>query len=486
MKRVKLCSQQTVRHRGLVAACALLSAIVAIPAIPASGVRSGAAAPGARSAPATLTSRLDAYVSTVAQGDRFAGAVLVARGKSLLLAKGYGLANVERKVANTAATQFRIGSITKTFTAGAVFQLVQRGRLSLDDSVCTYLEACPPRWRPITIRMLLAHTAGLSDTLDDASWKRLRRVPLPRVVARLRTLPLAFKPGTRWSYCNACYLVAGLIVERVAGVPWLSYLRQHIFRPAGMKSTTYDTGAAGASEARAYVPNRFGVLVPQPTLAMADLDTAGGLKSTVTDLDRFSRALDGDRLLSRRFRKLMFEATKASHDSWSLGWEIGSRRGHRIERHTGSVGGWGAVLTRYPDLDLTVVVLANLAGEAVAQINHNLPAIVLGWSVTLAALPPLTNVSPSLLANYVGVYVATSHGRLRLEINRAAGDASSLVLFPGPYGGGDRLGAMSKRRFIDLRAPHWSVEFRVNGGRATSVVVRSTRPRISFVARRIH
>jgi CubicO group peptidase (beta-lactamase class C family) len=485
MKRVKLCGQGTVRRRGLVAACALLGAIVAIAAIPASGVSSGAAAPGARSAPASVTSRLDAYVSTVAQGHRFAGAVLVARGKSLLLAKGYGLANVERQVANRAVTQFRIGSITKTFTAVAVLQLVQRGRLSLEGSMCNYVATCPARWRPITIRMLLAHTAGLSDALDDASWMRLRRAPLPRVLARLRALPLEFKPGTRWSYCNACYLVAGLIVERVAGVPWLTYLRRHIFRPAGMTSTTYDTGAAGARDARAYAPNRFGVLAPQPTLAMADPDTAGGLKSTVVDLDRFSRALDSDRLLSQRFRRLMFEPTKASHDSWSLGWETDSRRGHRIERHTGSVGGWGAVLTRFPDLDLTVVVLANIAGEAVAQINHNLPGIVVGWSVTPVALPPLTDVSPSLLAHYVGVYLATSNGRLRLEINRAAPDASSLVLFPGPYGGGDRLGAVSERRFIDLRAPRWSVEFRVKGSRATSIVLRSTRPRMSFVARRI-
>ena len=432
---------------------------------------------------AALVDRLDAYVRTLAHDGRFSGAVLVARGGTVLLARGYGSARLRPERLNTPSTTFRIGSITKTLTAVAVLQLVQQGRLRLDASVCSVAPACPRSWRPITIRMLLAHTAGISSRLDEADWSKLKRLPLPRVVRRLESLPLEFRPGTRWSYCNACYLVAGYVVERVAPTDWLAYLRRRILRPAGMTATASDSGLLPATGALAYVPDRFGVLRRAPRLAMANPDPAGGLRSTVLDLYRFSRALSTKRLLSARFLRLLFAGTSASGHHWSLGWELGSRDGHSIERHTGAVGGWSGVLSRYPRDRLTIVVLCNACAGSAAQLNHDLPSIVLGWPVGPPQLPPLAKIDPAVLRGYVGRYRATSPNRLDLQINRSA-DGETIVLYPGPYGGGDRLGALSKRRFVDLRAPQWTAEFR-GGGRAAALVVRSTRPRISFVARRV-
>jgi CubicO group peptidase (beta-lactamase class C family) len=274
----------------------LFAAVLAAAALPVQGWIDGAGAVRPASAGSAPSSeRLDAFVRALAKEGRFSGSVLVARGGKVLLAKGYGSATLTPERRNAPATTFRIGSITKTFTALAVLQLAQQRRLRLDAPVCSLIPACPRSWRPITIRMLLAHTAGLSARLDNADLAKLKDVPLARVVARLKTLPLEFRPGSRWSYCNACYLVAGYIVERVTKSDWLSYLRRRIFRPAGMTATTYDSGRAGATGALAYVPDRLGVMRRAPHIAMANPDTAGGLRSSVLDLYRFARALETNR-----------------------------------------------------------------------------------------------------------------------------------------------------------------------------------------------
>ncbi len=445
------------------------------------GERAALARPASEEA---VAQRINAYLAAIATDDRFSGTVLVARGGKVLFAKGYGLADVGRGLPDTATTQFRIGSVTKTFTALALLQLVERKRLRLDDPICDYVPRCPAPWRPITIRMLLAHTAGLSDALDSADWRVLKGRPLPRVVDRLRSLQLQFAPGTRWSYCNACYLVAGYVLERATQTNWLGYLRRHIFEPAGMTSTTYDVERPRGRRALAYIPDRFGVLRPAPRLAMANPDTAGGLKSTVLDLYRFEQALESHRILSARLERLMFTGTRQSRGSWGLGWELGGRRGHRVQRHTGSVGGWAAVLSRYPDDKLTVIVLSNLSADAVTQINHVLPSIVFGWPYRAPRLAEPVPLDPGVLAREVGRYRVNRGQALVLQVNRAA-TGKALVLYPGPYGGGDRLIPLSARRFLDARAPHWSVEFRFSGDRVTEMVVNSTRPRTSFTARRL-
>ena len=448
--------------RFVAAAAAALALVFAGTAVGASG----------RAAPAA---RIDAVLQAMASQEQFSGAVLVARGDRVLLERAYGRHGLPAGV----DTRFRIGSITKTFTAVALLQLAAAGRIDLNTSICRSVPRCPRSWRPITPAMLLSHTAGLPDALDHEDWRSLGRVPLPALVERLRHVGLRSKPGTRWAYCNACYLVAGLIVQQVSGEGWFAYVEQHILDPADMRSTLPDDGS-GRDRAMGYSQDRQARLEPAPFEALGRPDPAGGLLSTVGDLYRFTTALADGRLLPPRWQQRMLLPAPATKGAWGLGWELGARKGHRFARHSGSIEGWSAILDWYRDDGLTVVVLSNLSDGNVDFINHQLPAIVLGWPYDMPAAPRAVQLPAATYARLVGTYAAT-RGSLTLEVRLTS---RGLVLYPGPSGGGDRLTPLSAREFADQHDPRWHASFTIQNGRAVAVRMRNLPRSYSFLARR--
>lgn len=254
-------------------------------------------------------------VDRLTRGGGFSGTVYVTRGDSVLLARGYGFANREDSIANGVHTRFALASMGKMFTATAVLQLVDQGKLRLTDTLERVLPDYPNHDRSsrITIAELLEHSAGLGDI-----WSTKKK-PVAGLTGTLASAaavsypPLLFAPGTRWSYSNEGYLVLAAVVERLSGEPFLQYLQRHVFAPAGMTETTVAAGAdyiiphrAVGYRPAANDPLGAGALRGNWTFLGDSAGGAGGGYSTVADIARFGRALRMGKLISAAMRDSMW------------------------------------------------------------------------------------------------------------------------------------------------------------------------------------
>ena len=292
-------------------------------------------------------------------------ALLVARNGEIVRAEGFGFANVELQVPVKPETLFQSGSVGKQFTATAIMMLVEEGKIGLDDSITKYLPEAPPAWKPVTIRHLLTHTGGFTDYPKDFDFRKdYSEADLLKIVAGI---PLAFPPGTKWSYSNLGYLTLGVLIHRVTGTFYGDVLQARIFRPLGMQTTRI------MSEAD-IIPNRAsgyrlvkGELKNQEWVSPTLNTTAdGSLYFSILDLARWDAALYTDKLLKRSSLEQMWTVArlndgKPNSGHYGFGWEITSSHGHRLIDHEGAWQGFKSQISRYVDDKLTVVVLADLA-----------------------------------------------------------------------------------------------------------------------------
>src|SRR5215472_17898437 len=205
-----------------------------------------------------VDSRMDQVVQSYVSNKQFMGSVLVARGDQILLSKGYGSANLEWNIPNTASTKFRIGSITKQFTAASILLLEERGKLKVEDPVKKYLPDAPAAWDKITIFHLLTHTSGIPSFTSFPDYRDTEAMATTpeKLVARFRDKPLDFEPGTKWSYSNSGYVLLGYLLEKISGQTYSDFVQQNIFTPLGMKDSGYDSNFA-VIERRASGYSRF-------------------------------------------------------------------------------------------------------------------------------------------------------------------------------------------------------------------------------------
>lgn len=335
------------------------------------GANNGGAKDAAPAAPLTEQEALAAVEKLAAEAsasDEFSGSVLVARGERVLFQKAYGLASKEHGVANRTDTKFNLGSINKIFTQIAIGQLVEQGKLSLDDKLGKLLPDYPNREaaEKVTVRHLLSMSSGVGDffgpAYDAMAKDRLRGVRdfLPLFASE----PLRFEPGTRREYSNGGYIVLGAIVERVTGQDYYDYVRGHVFKPAGMQNTEwyegdrvvtnladgYTTEGAARLGAKARLNNVY----TRP----AKGSPAGGGYSTADDLHRFAHALQTGRLRVPDFRReegAAMQKTSAGADAKPAGGAA-SFAGTGI---AGGAPGLNAMLLAGPPGGYTVVVMSN-------------------------------------------------------------------------------------------------------------------------------
>jgi CubicO group peptidase (beta-lactamase class C family) len=286
----------------------------------------------------------------------------------IVKARGYGFANVELRVPATDTTIFQSGSVGKQFTAAGVLLLVEDGKLGLDDPITKYLPEGDTVWRGITVRHLLTHTSGIHEYVEDAdsSLVDVRHDYTEDELVRVATRhALDFAPGTRWSYSNTGYMLLGAIIHRVSGKFYGDFLAERIFRPLGMRT------ARVISEAD-IVHNRAdgyrlvdGQLKNQEWVAPSLNTTAdGALYLTVRDLAAWDRGLTEGRGLSPKSRAAMWTPARLAGDGsvdYGFGWGLAPYRGRRAIGHTGSWQGFKAMIQRFPDDSLSVILLANLA-----------------------------------------------------------------------------------------------------------------------------
>jgi CubicO group peptidase (beta-lactamase class C family) len=337
---------------------------------------------------------VDALVEAERERHRIPGISLaVVREGQVVLAKGYGLANVEGSVPAEPDTVYAIYSVTKQFTAAAVMLLVEEGALSLDDPISRHLPDLPPAWGPATVRHLLNHTSGIKSytSLPDFRQHIRRDMTAEEVLGWVREFPLEFAPGEKHLYNNTGYFLLGLLIEKASGKPYGEYLAERIFRPLGMSATQLDdlreiipkraSGYSWESERRR---NADRVSPTQPY-------SAGALVSTVEDLARWDAALYGDAILSRVIREQMWTPTRLDDGTtanYGFGFALGSYHGHRTVQHGGGAPGFLTAFHRFPEARLTVIVLTNLDRGDPGRLAVRIAGYYLGEPPSLEAEDP--------------------------------------------------------------------------------------------------
>jgi CubicO group peptidase (beta-lactamase class C family) len=311
-------------------------------------------------------------------------ALLVSRDGEPIRAQGFGFSNVELQVPVKPETLFQSGSVGKQFTATVVMMLVDEGKISLDDSITKYFPDAPASWKPVTVRHLLSHTGGFTDYPKNFDFRKDRSED--ELLKIVEAIPLAFPPGTNWSYSNLGYLTLGILIHRATGTFYGDVLQERIFRPLGMQTTRI------ISEAD-IIPNRSagyrlvkGELKNQEWVSPVLNTTAdGSLYFSILDLAKWDAALYTERLLKRSSLEQMWTVVKLSDGKpnsggYGFGWEMTSSHGHRVIGHGGSWQGFKTQISRYVDDNLTVVVLANLAEANPGKIAEHVAQLYLAAS----------------------------------------------------------------------------------------------------------
>jgi len=349
------------------------------------------------------TARMDQVVQYYVASNQFMGTVLVARGSDVLFSKGYGSANLEWQIANTPTTKFRLGSVTKQFTAAAILLLEERGKLKIDDPVKMYMPDAPAAWDMVTIRHVLTHTAGIPNFTDFPDFAKLKPFPQSpeQLVALFRDKPLEFAPGEKWNYSNSGYVLLGYLIEKVSGQSYERFIQENIFTPLGMKDSGYESNAAVIPHRASGYTGIGGVTVNADFLHTSISFAAGGLYSTTEDLLRWNLALYGGKLLSPASLQRMITPDKMNY---ALGLRIANPHARKSIGHGGAIEGFNTRIGYYPDSKVTVIALSNLNSPALEEIAQKLGDLAHGDKVTLLSETKEVAVAAQSLAEKTGVY----------------------------------------------------------------------------------
>jgi len=345
--------------------------------------------------------RMDAIVSAYVP-ERFIGTVLVARGNDVILSKGYGLANLEWDVPNTPKTRFRIGSLTKQFTAASILLLEERGKLKVEDRIKTHLPAAPPAWDAVTTVHLLTHTSGIPNLAAFPDYATPERPPMPgeSIVERFRDTPLDFAPGERLNNSDTDDILLGQIIENISGGSYEEFVTRNLFAPVGMKDSGYDSNSAIIPHrASGYTRGRQGLTNAGFERLRAPY-AAGALYSTTEDLLQWNLALYGGRVLSPASLQKMTTPFKNNH---AFGLDVRTVDGVKEISHGGAIQGFSSWLSYYPDGPVSVVVLSNVNGDTPGELGTRLATLARGGTVAMMDRKEV-QLSREILAPYVGTY----------------------------------------------------------------------------------
>jgi CubicO group peptidase (beta-lactamase class C family) len=359
-----------------------------------------------------IEGEMDALVKAYTDLGKFSGSVLVAKGDEIIVSKGYGSANREHDAPNTPQTVFRIGSMTKSFTAIAIMQLAEGGWLSVDDKLSQHLPDFP-NGEQITLAQLLSNTSGIPDYIILPEYQPIAKqhVTPEALTALFRDKPLQFKPGADFGYSNSGWVLLGMIAEKISGHPYGELVREQIFKPAGMTHSGYEWEQPIIKHrAAGYIDTGAGIIQAE-LIDESTMHGAGGLYSTVEDLYRWAQAMESDDLLHPDTLKSMAIPV---WEHYGYGWELYSLHNHPVVGHSGGLPGYVSNFVRFPVDDAVIIILSNLGSAAVPQMTEALAAILFGAPYQMPSAYTFIDVDPVVLAAYVGDYNVTYFGRTSL------------------------------------------------------------------------
>lgn len=323
--------------------------------------------------------KVDDYIKAQMTEKHIPGAaVSIIKNGRVKKMKGYGLANVELNVPVTKNTVFEIGSVSKQMTAAAIMLLVREGKVNLDEKISKYLPDTPESWSNVTVRHLLTHTSGIKSYSSLTGYELTKRLKRDEFIKQLGKEPLDFPTGDKYRYSNSGYNLLGFIIETVSQKSYWQFMRERIFQPLGMNSTT-------DRDPLQLVPNRAdgydwknGKLIGRD-YDLTDIFSAGAIVSTIEDLTKWEAAVAGDSFFSSETKKELWTPVKlndATTYNYGLGWRLNEINKHKIIGHSGQTAGFTSDISRYVDDNLTIIVLTNLDPSGLAtDLNRGIAAL---------------------------------------------------------------------------------------------------------------
>ena len=418
-----------------------------------------------------LLARVDSIVQAeMTKAKVPAMSVAVEQRGEVVLAKGYGLANVESSVPASAETVYKIGSITKQFTSAIIMQLVEAGKIALDDPITKFLPSYPTQGNTVTIHHLLTHISGIKSytSLGPKFWNEASRLDLSdsAMIASFQNQPFDFAPGAKYQYNNSAYYLLGVIIEKVTGVPYRKYLNEQLLPPLGLGNTSFcEESAIIPHRARGYEV-RDGKVVNADPISMNTPGGAGAMCSTVLDLLKWRHALFGGRVVSNASLEKMTTPAKLNDGSltgYGYGLGVGRFEGHRRVAHGGGINGFITQAAYYPDDDLTVVVLGNTGSSPSDRVASLIARLMLGIALPVIRDMPIAAEERRRVS---GTYTMAG-GTITV---REEGDK---LMFAGGPGAPQRLKGQGDGRYVPENQPDWVVRFAPETGPVTEVVVNA-------------
>jgi len=309
--------------------------------------------------------------------------IAVEKDGEMLVAKGYGMADIEQDVAAADDTVYRIGSITKQFTAAAIMRLVQDGEIDLQAPIQDYVDF-PTGDHVVTVEHLLHHTSGIK-SYTGLGWAWRRTVPLAvthdELLGLVRDEPFDFDPGAEYRYNNSGYYLLGVIIENLTGMTYSDYVEQELAAPLGLERTTYcDEKRIIAGRAEGYEFEE-GALVNDDPISMTQPFAAGSMCSTVTDLLKWQTALENEEVVgAASYAQMTTSGILNNGERTEYGYGLGLREleGHRRVAHGGGINGFSTMLVSFPDDRVRITVLTNTPGPTAGPLTNRIEREVLG------------------------------------------------------------------------------------------------------------
>jgi CubicO group peptidase (beta-lactamase class C family) len=343
----------------------------------------------------TKVQKIEALLSQYHEYGQFNGAALVAENGKVIFRKGFGMANMEWDIPNMPDTKFRVGSITKQFTAMMVMQLVEQGKLKLDGKITDYMPDYPKSTGDkVTIHHLLNHTSGIPGYTEFPNFFRdVSRDPYaPQDFAKtFADSALQFEPGSKFTYSNSGYFLLGVIIEKMTGKPYEQVLAENILTPLNMKSTGYDHYNTIIKKRAAGYQKSLNGYDNAPYLDMSIPYSAGALYSTAEDLYLWDQALHTDKLVSEKLKELMFKPQiSAFGKSYAYGWVVGKAPVGQttdsvlVIEHGGGINGFNTLISRMPQNKHLIVLFSNAGGAPLNAMSQSIRGILFDKPYDLA------------------------------------------------------------------------------------------------------
>ncbi len=350
-----------------------------------------------------IQKKVDEYIDAHMQMNQFSGSILIAKNDQVLVNKGYGYANFGFNIQNNPETKFRIGSLTKGFTAVAILQLEEKGLLSVNDKLQKYI-ADYPRGNEITIKHLLTHTSGIPNHTEFEDFNKERRVfkySLLETIETFKNKVLAFNPGEKFNYSNSNYILLGLVIEQVSKLSYSDYIEQNIFEPLKMNNSGFENPNIVIKNFAQGYSFKDNEIEKAKFRDMSNAHASGALYSTIEDLYIWDRALYSEELISKESIEKMFTEFKANY---GFGWGIVDVFDHKMIAHSGDIDGFTSNISRFINDDISIIILSNFEHTPINRINIDLISIVFGKKYTIPEVIKTIKLSNNILQSFVGEY----------------------------------------------------------------------------------